>query len=234
MWFAWIMEHHYMMIILCLLHEKKDGTEIINEVGVIKERKAKKEAEVEEIKARLDTKLNLIGNLVPDSVPIHNDEANNTVVRTWGEKREEEGLKNHVEHVDLLGIADLIKGANVAGAGGRGFYLKGYGLVLYKNPGDALFAPSYSCPFFVGAFLLLLENRHIAAGKRSGEKWVLEQSLYTLWNLSVDEKHKAKIAGSERTPLLIKCPSTEDMRVKGSCWRGLANLALVINFTVSW
>ncbi|KAL9670135.1 hypothetical protein QQ045_007686 [Rhodiola kirilowii] len=111
-----------------LKREKKDATEIINEVGVIKERKAKKEAEVEEIKARLDTKLNLIGNLVHDSVPIHNDEANNNVVRTWGKKRAEEGLKNHVELVDLLGIADLIKGANVAG--GRGFYLKGDGVRL--------------------------------------------------------------------------------------------------------
>ncbi|CAM8903560.1 unnamed protein product [Rhodiola kirilowii] len=111
-----------------LKREKKDANEIINEVGVIKESKAKKEAEVEEIKARLDTKLNLIGNLVHDSVPIHNDEANNAVVRTWGEKREEEGLKNHVELVDLLGIADLIKGANVAG--GRGYYLKGDGVRL--------------------------------------------------------------------------------------------------------
>uniref|UniRef100_A0A7N0TB20 serine--tRNA ligase n=1 Tax=Kalanchoe fedtschenkoi TaxID=63787 RepID=A0A7N0TB20_KALFE len=111
-----------------LKREKKDATEIISQVGVIKENKAKKEAEVEEIKARLDTKLNLIGNLVHDSVPIHDDEANNVVVRTWGEKREEEGLKNHVELVDLLGIADLIKGANVAG--GRGFYLKGDGVRL--------------------------------------------------------------------------------------------------------
>ncbi|CAM8906148.1 unnamed protein product [Rhodiola kirilowii] len=111
-----------------LKREKKDANEIINEVGVIKESKAKKEAEVEEIKARLDTKLNLIGNLVHDSVPIHNDEANNAVVRTWGEKREEEGLKYHVELVDLLGIADLIKGANVAG--GRGYYLKGDGVRL--------------------------------------------------------------------------------------------------------
>uniref|UniRef100_A0A7N0VCI3 serine--tRNA ligase n=1 Tax=Kalanchoe fedtschenkoi TaxID=63787 RepID=A0A7N0VCI3_KALFE len=111
-----------------LKREKKDATEIINQVGTIKETKEKKEAEVEEIKALLDTKLNLIGNLVHDSVPIHDDEANNAVVRRWGEKREEEGLKNHVELVDLLDIADLVKGANVAG--GRGFYLKGDGVRL--------------------------------------------------------------------------------------------------------
>ncbi|CAM8884209.1 unnamed protein product [Rhodiola kirilowii] len=55
---------------------------------------------------------------------------------------------------------------------------------------------------------------------------VLEQSLYTLWNLSVDEKHRAKIAGSELIPLLIKCLSTEDMRVKEAAGGVLANLAL--------
>jgi seryl-tRNA synthetase len=39
-----------------------------------------------------------------------NLQANNEVVRTWGERREELNLKNHVELVQLLGIADLDKG----------------------------------------------------------------------------------------------------------------------------
>ncbi|CAL5350543.1 unnamed protein product [Camellia sinensis] len=37
-------------------------------------------------------------------------------------------LKNHVDLVELLGIANVKKGANVAG--GRGFYLKGDGVRL--------------------------------------------------------------------------------------------------------
>lgn len=32
------------------------------------------------------------------------------MVRSWGEKRVEPKLKNHVELVELLGIADLKKG----------------------------------------------------------------------------------------------------------------------------
>ena len=32
------------------------------------------------------------------------------MIRTWGTPRTEEGLKNHVELVDMLGIADLEKG----------------------------------------------------------------------------------------------------------------------------
>ena len=61
------------------------------------------------------------------SVPISDDEANNAVIRSWGEKRmQEPALKNHVELVKLLGVADFERGAEVAG--GRGFYLKRVGM----------------------------------------------------------------------------------------------------------
>nr|GEY01764.1 serine--tRNA ligase [Tanacetum cinerariifolium] len=87
-----------------------------------------KDAEVQAARAALFEKLEKVGNLVHDSVPVSKDEENNAVVRTWGEKRVEPKLKNHVELVELLGIADLKKGANVAG--GRGYYLKGVGVHL--------------------------------------------------------------------------------------------------------
>ncbi|OVA05496.1 Aminoacyl-tRNA synthetase [Macleaya cordata] len=105
-----------------------DATEMIKNTDDNKQLTAKKDAEVQEAKAALYSKLETIGNLVHDSVPVSNDEANNAVVRSWGEKRMEPKLKNHVELVELLGIADLKKGANVAG--GRGYYLKGAGILL--------------------------------------------------------------------------------------------------------
>lgn len=37
-------------------------------------------------------------------------QANNAVIRTWGERRTEEKLKNHVDLVKLLDIVDLDKG----------------------------------------------------------------------------------------------------------------------------
>ena len=37
------------------------------------------------------------------------------MVRTWGEAREEEGLKNHVDLVLLLDLVDLEAGTAVAG-----------------------------------------------------------------------------------------------------------------------
>lgn len=94
---------------------------------------------MQEAYAELQSKLLVIGNLVHDSVPVHNDEvdlrffsiylaahiirlilfnnevclqANNAVVREWGAKRTEDKLKSHVDLVELLGIADLKKGTH--------------------------------------------------------------------------------------------------------------------------
>lgn len=39
------------------------------------------------------------------------------MVRTWGEKRMEPKLKNHVDLVELLGIADTVKGIHFTKAG---------------------------------------------------------------------------------------------------------------------
>ncbi|GER48604.1 serine--tRNA ligase [Striga asiatica] len=107
---------------------KEDASTMIASTEENKELTAKKEAEVQEALAAVQTKLAVIGNLVHDSVPVDNNEDNNAIIRSWGEKRSEPKLKNHVELVELLGIADLKKGANVAG--GRGFYLKGDGVRL--------------------------------------------------------------------------------------------------------
>ncbi|KNA19956.1 hypothetical protein SOVF_056730 isoform B [Spinacia oleracea] len=106
----------------------EDASELIRSTEENKKLTADKDAEVQEVKAALYAKLELVGNRVDDSVPISNDEADNAVIRTWGEKRTESKLKNHVELVELLGIVDTKKGSNVAGA--RGFYLKGDGVLL--------------------------------------------------------------------------------------------------------
>ncbi|PSS26607.1 Serine--tRNA ligase [Actinidia chinensis var. chinensis] len=106
----------------------EDASELVRSTAENKQLIVEKEAEVQEARAALYSKLEIIGNLVHDSVPISNDEANNAIVRSWGQKRLEPKLKNHVELVELLGIADTKKGTNVAG--GRGFYLKGDGVRL--------------------------------------------------------------------------------------------------------
>ncbi|WOL15277.1 serine--tRNA ligase [Canna indica] len=106
----------------------KDATEVISSTEETKKLIAAKELEVQEAKATLDAKLETIGNLIHDTVPVSNDEANNAVIRAWGDKRMEGKLRNHVDLVKLLDIVDLERGADVAG--GRGFYLKGDGVLL--------------------------------------------------------------------------------------------------------
>ncbi|GAV63172.1 tRNA-synt_2b domain-containing protein/Seryl_tRNA_N domain-containing protein [Cephalotus follicularis] len=106
----------------------QDASELIKQTEDNKKSSAEREAEVREAWAALKSKLEIVGNLVHDTVPVSNDEANNSVINSWGLKRLEPKLKNHVELVELLGIADLKKGAEVAG--GRGYYLKGDGARL--------------------------------------------------------------------------------------------------------
>ncbi|CAA0827255.1 Serine--tRNA ligase [Striga hermonthica] len=106
----------------------EDASGMIASTEENKDLTAKKEVQVQEALAAVQSKLTIIGNLVHDSVPVDNNEDNNAIIKSWGEKRTEPKLKNHVELVELLGIADLKKGANVAG--GRGFYLKGDGVRL--------------------------------------------------------------------------------------------------------
>ncbi|KAJ6737018.1 hypothetical protein OIU85_019120 [Salix viminalis] len=101
---------------------KEDATEAIKDNEETKKLIADKEKEVQEAKDALYSRLPTIGNLVHDSVPVNNNEDFNAVIRAWGEKRVEKKMRNHVDLVELLGIADLKKGADVAG--GRGFYLK--------------------------------------------------------------------------------------------------------------
>ncbi|KAK4261752.1 hypothetical protein QN277_004708 [Acacia crassicarpa] len=55
---------------------------------------------------------------------------------------------------------------------------------------------------------------------------VKEQSMSTLWNLSVDEKLRIKLANSDSLPLIIKYLEDEDVKVKEAAGGILANLAL--------
>uniref|UniRef100_A0A0E0JK48 serine--tRNA ligase n=1 Tax=Oryza punctata TaxID=4537 RepID=A0A0E0JK48_ORYPU len=90
--------------------KKEDASALIQSTEEIKKRLAAKETEVQEAKGTLDAKLVTIGNIVHESVPVSDDEANNLIVRTWGERRLEGNLKNHVDLCKMLDIVALEKG----------------------------------------------------------------------------------------------------------------------------
>ena len=109
---------------------KEDATEAIAAVQAIKERMATIAEEEKAAEAAVHALLCKIGNLVHDSVPVSDDEENNVVYRSFGldSKRTEEGLPNHVDLIAMLDIADTERGTDVAG--GRGYFLKGAGVLL--------------------------------------------------------------------------------------------------------
>lgn len=106
----------------------EDASGKIKDTEENKKLSAEKDVEAKDLLKQLNSKLEIIGNLVHDSVPISNDEANNVVIRSWGEKLVKPKLKNHVDLVELLGIADTKRGSEIAGA--RGYYLIGAGVRL--------------------------------------------------------------------------------------------------------
>ena len=84
-----------------------------------------KEKELIEIR---DSTLGQIGNLVPDDVPVDDDEDNNRIESTFGEFEREDWMLSHYDLTQLAGIANTVKGSEVAGS--RGYFLTGYGVLL--------------------------------------------------------------------------------------------------------
>ena len=108
--------------------QKEEAAPLMAQAKEIDARKKALAEEEKEWEEKTNIALLKIGNIVHDSVPVSNDEANNAIVRTWGAKRMEENLPNHVDLIGMLDIADVERGTDVAG--GRGYYLKGAGALL--------------------------------------------------------------------------------------------------------
>lgn len=104
------------------------------QANAVKEKIELAEKQLEEIEGERTKKLNSIGNLVFEDVPISKDEANNKIVASWGEPS---GLKidgktlGHLHHHEVMQCLDIVefeRGQKIAGH--RGFFLKGAGVLL--------------------------------------------------------------------------------------------------------
>jgi len=74
--------------------------------------------EVREIEAELREKLLYIPNLPAETTPVGKDENDNTVIRSWGEKKALDfEPKAHWDLGETLGLFDLERGAKIAGSG---------------------------------------------------------------------------------------------------------------------
>ncbi|CAD6339682.1 unnamed protein product [Miscanthus lutarioriparius] len=107
---------------------EEEAQKLMDGTNESKKCQAAMEAEEREAKAKLEAKLMTIGNILHESVPVSDDEANNVLVRGFGERRVGGKLMNHVDLCIATDIVEFKKG--VAASGGRGFYLLEEGALL--------------------------------------------------------------------------------------------------------
>jgi seryl-tRNA synthetase len=108
---------------------KKANAELLAQKAKLEKETEKEEREERELKARLDEKLNQIGNLVHASVPVSDNEDNNGIVVQWGTLRaHDEKTRPHHELLYMIDGYEPEPGTKVAGH--RGYFYKGVGLLL--------------------------------------------------------------------------------------------------------
>lgn len=92
-----------------------------------------REEEVELFRKEINKMLAKCGNIVDDSVPVSNDEANNAIYKTWGKPNalkmtNTPGACYHHQILAMIDGYDPKRGQKVAGH--RGYFLKGAGALL--------------------------------------------------------------------------------------------------------
>ena len=107
---------------------KEECDDLVAGTKAIGEEIVKIEGKVSSYKKDIDQKLSTIGNLVEETVPIHNNEDFNKVERKWGTPRDPEGLLNHHDLLWRIGGYEPERGVGVAGH--RGYFLTGPGVML--------------------------------------------------------------------------------------------------------
>jgi len=103
----------------------KKKTEAEAEISKLTEEEAAKDKEVKRL-------IGTVGNIVHESVPVSKYEADNVVVKEWGEfTQHPNGVEKPLHHHELLAMidgADTERGVKVAGH--RAYFLKGWGVKL--------------------------------------------------------------------------------------------------------
>jgi len=147
---------------------------------------------LQELDETRDRLLKSVGNFVHDSVPIHDNEDFNKIERTfWGGRPEQEHKQfSHVDLIAMADIADLERGATVAG--GRGYFLKGAGVQLN------LALINYGISFLVGRKYTPLQTPFFMEKEAMAACAQLSQFDEELYKVSGEGGEKYLIATSEQ------------------------------------
>jgi len=102
--------------------------ELYDEKKACEDKEAALQAKEKDFIALRNDTIGKIGNLVPDDVPVDEDEDNNLVVGTFGTFEREDWMLSHYDLIQLAGMANTAKGTVVAGS--RGYFLMDKGMRL--------------------------------------------------------------------------------------------------------
>jgi seryl-tRNA synthetase len=170
----------------------EEGDALKPKMAQLKKEEEEAEEKCKAVKELLDKKLNLVGNLVHESVPVSKDEANNGLVTEWGEfKFKEDARRHHHELLSMIDGYEPERGVKVAGH--RAYFLKGVGVRLNQ----ALIA--YGTDFlmkrgYTALSTPLFKNKEIKA--RTAQLEEFDEALYTVIGEGGEQKYL--IATSEQ------------------------------------
>lgn len=95
---------------------------------LVDEAMAQNNEDINSTEQQRDAILKEIGNLVPDDVPVSDNEDNNAIVKTYGEETNKK--YSHVDLISMIGGVDSKRGSVTSG--GRGYYLMGPAVFLER------------------------------------------------------------------------------------------------------
>ncbi|KAJ5169118.1 Serine--tRNA ligase cytoplasmic [Penicillium canariense] len=110
---------------------KEDASDLMSQKADLEKRKKDSEDAAAQKEAERDRKIRAIGNYVHESVPVSNNEDDNTILKTWAPANavmERPNCLSHHEVLTRIDGYDPERGVKVVGH--RGYCLTGYGLFL--------------------------------------------------------------------------------------------------------
>lgn len=110
---------------------KENADDLLQEKAALEKAKNELMEQANAKETQWKAKLNGVGNIVHDTVPISNDEANNEVIRTWapeGVTVEKRDCLSHHEVLTRIDGYEPERGVKVVGH--RGYFLKNWGTFL--------------------------------------------------------------------------------------------------------
>ncbi len=207
-----------------LKREKKDATELINEMQTVGEEIKDLDKELEEVEEKLDTILYAIPNVPHESVPIGEDEDDNVEVRAWGEKREFTfEPKPHWDVATDLDILDFEKAAKVAGS--RFVFYKGLGARLERalmNFMMDLHADEHGYVEMIPPYLV---NRQSMTGTGQLPKFEEDAFLIEEWDYFLIPTSEVPVTNYHRDEILPAEELPQKYVAQSACFRSEAGSA---------